>query len=120
MRLYWATQMPEIRVRFFGFRTETSDFETQTLSVPDGTTVKDLWNELLSSPDTGQVLGRVDERTVAVLVNRRVIDRAETPQTVLAEGDTVTFMVFVMGGQWPHGRGVEQKARKLTLVMERG
>jgi thiamine biosynthesis protein ThiS len=98
MRLYWATQMLEIRVRFFGFRTETSDFETQALSVPDGTTVKDLWNELRSSPDTGQVLGGVDERTVAVLVNRHIIERAEMAHTWLREDDEVTFMVFVMGG----------------------
>ncbi len=111
--------MPEIKVRFFGLNRKASGVEIETRHVADHTTVGALWNSLRSSAHPDELLARVDERTVAVLVNRRVIDRAETPQTVLAEGDTVTFMVFVMGGQWLHRRGMEQKARKLTLVMER-
>lgn len=91
-------QMPEIKVRFFGFDHKGSGLETETRHVADGTTVGDLWESLRSSSHPDETLARVDERTVAVLVNRRVIDRQETRQTVLTEGDTVTFMVFVMGG----------------------
>jgi thiamine biosynthesis protein ThiS len=93
-----AKQMPEIRVRFFGFNRKASGFEAETLHVSDGTTVGDLWASLRSSAHPDEILARVDERTVAVLVNRRVIDREQIRQTVLTEGDTVTFMVFVMGG----------------------
>jgi len=90
--------MPEIKVRFFGFRPEVSDFEKETRSIADGTTVKDLWDELRSSSRSGKLLAQADERTVAVLVNRQVVERSQMQQTVLAEGDTVTLMVFVMGG----------------------
>ena len=90
--------MPQVKVRFFGFRSASSDFETQTRVVDDGTTVRDLWDELRSSSSTEQLLSQVDERTVAVLINQQVVDRDTMPDIVLREADTVTFMVFVMGG----------------------
>ncbi|HUW14776.1 MAG TPA: MoaD/ThiS family protein [Anaerolineae bacterium] len=90
--------MPQVKVRFFGFRSASSDFETQTRVVDDGITVGDLWDELRSSSSTGHLLSQVDDRTVAVLVNQQVVDRDLMQDIVLREGDTVTFMVFVMGG----------------------
>jgi thiamine biosynthesis protein ThiS len=90
--------MLQVKVRFFGFRSASSDFETQTRVVDEGATVGDLWDELQSSSSTGHLLSQVDERTVAVLVNQQVVDRDLMQDIVLREGDTVTFMVFVMGG----------------------
>jgi thiamine biosynthesis protein ThiS len=90
--------VPEVEVRFFGFRSDVSDFETRMRSVADGATVENLWDELRSSSDVSQLLAGVDERTVAVLVNRNIVERTQMKETLLKEGDTVTFMLFVLGG----------------------
>ncbi len=91
--------MPEIKLRLFGFGSRASGFDTETKDIAAGTTMRELWETLRSTADDDELLARIDERNVFFLVNGKFIRQAEMPQTVLADGDTVTLMVLAIGGQ---------------------
>jgi len=94
--------MPNIRLRLFGFGAKASGWDTDTLSVPQDTTVSEVWQSLRSSAEEGELLARIDERHVFFLVNGKLIHGAQLQEAVLRDGDTVTFMVMAIGGQSWH------------------
>jgi sulfur carrier protein ThiS len=91
--------MPDIRLRLFGFGSKASGWEVDSRSVPQGTTVSAVWNSLRSSAEEGALLARIDESNVFYLVNGKLIPRRRLEETLLEDGDTVTFMVMAIGGQ---------------------
>jgi sulfur carrier protein ThiS len=91
--------MPEINLRFFGFGSRASGYDTKTWEIPAGTTLWQLWETLRSSADDKELLARIDEKNVFFLVNGKLIHQEYMPQTDLTEGDTVTLMVLAIGGQ---------------------
>jgi molybdopterin converting factor small subunit len=91
--------MPDIRLRLFGFGSKASGWQIDTRSVPQGTTVSEVWKSLRSSAQEGELLARIDERHVFFLVNSKLIPAAQIQEAVLKDGDTVTFMVMAIGGQ---------------------
>lgn len=60
----------------------------ETREVSDRATLSDLIRQLALAPER-----------LAVELNRRVVRRAEWPQTILAEGDRVEIVHFVGGGE---------------------
>ena len=90
--------MPAITLRLFGFGPKASGYDTETRSIPEGATIRGVWESLRSSANEDELLARIDQRSVFFLVNGRLIHGAETGRTVLQEGDTVTFMVLAIGG----------------------
>jgi sulfur carrier protein ThiS len=100
--------MPDIRLRLFGFGSKASGWEIDTRSVPQGTTASGVWKSLRSSAEEGALLARIDERNVFYLVNGKLIPRTRLEETVLEDGDTVTFMVMAIGGQSERVVGVRR------------
>ncbi|HJX39667.1 MAG TPA: MoaD/ThiS family protein [Anaerolineae bacterium] len=90
--------MPNIRLRLFGFGPKASGWDTDTTSVPQGTTVSEVWQSLRSSAEEGELVARIDERHVFFLVNGKLIHSAQLQEAALQDGDTVTFMVMAIGG----------------------
>ena len=66
--------------------------------MPEGTTIQELRESVRSSADDHDFFARMNERQVSILLNGKLIRRAEGLQTVLEEQDKVTFMVLVTGG----------------------
>jgi len=59
----------------------------ETREVPDGHSVRDLLDEL-----------ELDPGTVAVEVNREIVNRGKLGERVLRSGDTLEVLHFVGGG----------------------
>ena len=111
--------MPNIRLRLFGFGAKASGWDTDTTSVPQGTTVSEVWQSLRSSAEEGELLARIDERHVFFLVNGKLTRGAQLQEAVLQDGDTVTFMVMAIGGQSWHPME-NHRPRRCSLFGERG
>lgn len=90
--------MPHISLRFFGLGSRASGSHLETRFVPEGTTIQELWESVRSSADDHDFLARMNERQVSILLNGKLIRRAEGLQSVLGQEDVVTFMVLVTGG----------------------
>lgn len=90
--------MPHIGLRFVGLGALASGSHAEPRFVPEGTTVEEVWEIFRSSADEHDFLARMSERQVSILLNGKLIRRAEGLQTVLEEQDVVTFMVVATGG----------------------
>jgi molybdopterin converting factor small subunit len=91
--------VPQINLRFFGFGSRASGIDTEAKNVRQGTTARELWEALRSSAGEQELLARIDEKNVSFFVNGRLVHHGKMHESVLEEGDTVTFMVLAMGGQ---------------------
>lgn len=89
--------MPGINLRLFGF-SGPSRFDLETRAIPEGTTVRQLWEELRREAPAKSLLATIPEKKILALVNGHPINRPEKWQQLLAEGDTVSFMVMALGG----------------------
>jgi hypothetical protein len=90
--------MPRISLHFFGLGLRASGSHLETMDVPAGTTVADVWERVRSSAGEPDRLARLDEERVSTLVNGKLIRQPERGQTVLVERDKLTFMVLATGG----------------------
>jgi molybdopterin converting factor small subunit len=90
--------MATVTVRLFGFGPRASEYETETRLIAEGATIRELWEDMRKSAMPESLLARIEEKKVWVLINGRHFNQAEKWETPLAEGDTVTFMVYAMGG----------------------
>jgi molybdopterin converting factor small subunit len=90
--------MATVIIRLFGFGSRASGYETETRVISEGTTIRELWENLRTSANPESLLAHMEEKKVWVLINGRHFNQAEKWQTPLTDGDTVTFMVYAMGG----------------------
>ena len=90
--------MPQIKLRFYGLGRKAGGLHSETRFVPEGTTIREVWDSLQSFAHDHEFLAQVNERQVSVLLNGKLVRRAEGLQTTLVEGDTVTFMQLITGG----------------------
>lgn len=90
----------KLKVRAFGDLMESLGRE-KTVELDDGSTLKDLINIL--SEKTGTLKGHLgiydgEKQVINILVNGRNIRTIDGVETVLKEGDIVTFFPPVAGG----------------------
>jgi len=85
-------------VRLFGFGSRASGYETKTRVIPEGATIRELWEDMRTSANPDSLLARIEGKKVWVLINGLHFNQAKKWETLLADGDTVTFMVYAMGG----------------------
>ena len=90
--------MPRVKVRFFGFGSKASGFDTRTEDIVDGTSLRQFWDELRSAADDGDLLARIDERQVFFIRNGELVSHDRMKKTVVEDGDTVSIMVLAVGG----------------------
>lgn len=90
--------MAEIRVRLFGFGKKAGRFQEEAMTIPEGATVRALWEGLKARAKRDELLAGIDERAVLVLINGKPIHHVDDWQTVLADGDRVSLMVKAFGG----------------------
>jgi molybdopterin converting factor small subunit len=90
--------MPQVTVRFFGFGSKASGFDTRTETIGQGSSLRQLWETLRCSADHSDLLARIDERQVFFLRNGELVRHEKIQETPLEEGDTVTLMVLAIGG----------------------
>lgn len=94
--------MPKVRLRLFGFGDRVDRFREEARAIGHGATVRSVWEELRTTSGKEELLARIDERAVLILVNGKPIHQLEDWQTVLAAGDGVSIMVKAFGGWDEH------------------
>ncbi|HAL62372.1 MAG TPA: hypothetical protein DCP08_08210 [Chloroflexi bacterium] len=90
--------MPKVTLRLFGFGDRADRFREETRAITHGATVRSVWEELRTTTGQEELLARIDEGAVLVLINGRPIHQLEDWQTVLDNGDKVTILVKAFGG----------------------
>jgi len=90
--------MPKVTLRLFGFGDRKSRFQEEAKAITQGATVRSVWEELRRSSGQEDLIGRIDERAVLILINGKPIHQLEDWQTILEDGDKVTILVKAFGG----------------------
>ena len=84
--------MPEITIKilYFAFIKELTGVRTDTMKLPDGSTINNLLTNILDIyPQINNLL-----KTIKVSVNYKVVDK----NTILKDGDEVALLPPVSGG----------------------
>ncbi len=89
--------MPEIILRLFGF-IRASQFDSETRTLAQGITVRDLWEDLRSAAEPDSLLAKLPPEKVLALLNGHPLNRPEKWDQVVTDGDTITYMVLALGG----------------------
>ncbi len=94
--------MPSARInlsiRLFGMRGKDAGINFLPEIVQSGTTVQDIWSSLQGEADPGERLATVPRDALLVLVNGEPIDYGDGWDTILYDGDEITYMVKTSGG----------------------
>jgi len=90
--------MAKVTLRLFRFGNRADRFREEARTIAHGATVRSVWEELWTTVGKGELLARIDERAVLLLVNGKPIHQLEDWETLLENGDKVTILVKAFGG----------------------
>ena len=88
----------DISVRLFGLRGKDAGIDLVLKTIPRGRSVLDVWSELKSTAEEDERLATTPREAILVLVNGEPIDYGDGWETILNEGDELTYMIQVSGG----------------------
>ena len=87
-----------LSIRLFGMRGKDAGMNLLPETVQIGSSVQDIWSSLQSEADPDERLATVPSEALLVLVNGSPIEYGDGWETILNEGDEVTYMIKTSGG----------------------
>lgn len=87
-----------LSIRLYGMREKDASIDLVPRTVRRGTSVQEIWSELQNKAKPGERLVTTPHKALLVLVNGQPVDYGDGWDTVLKDGDELTFMIKASGG----------------------